>query len=678
MKILDTRWRFFFSDETQYAAEIGPKILKYYETFFNIPFPLPKQDMIAIPDFSAGAMENWGLITYRETALLHNPQMDSASRRIYVSTVVAHELAHQWFGDLVTMKWWDDLWLNEGFASYIETIGAAHVEPTASILERFCLDNTYDTFDLDSLQTSHPISATVKHPDEINEIFDRISYGKGASIIRMMNHFMTEEAFVEGVSNYLNAYKYDNAEQDDLWSFLTDAAHAKGTLDPDLTVKEIMDTWTLQMGYPVLHVKTDLAKQTLEISQERYLSVDPDLKVRDDHDYQWWVPITFDYAGGQFNKTNNDHWLRPGQASLTIDLEQVPDEAIIVNVQQTGYYRVNYDLENWQKIIEALVTKPNSINRINKGQIFNDLFSLAKVGMVPYNLTMESTKYLLVEKDYIPWASGLIGLGYVKSMFSRTGGYGLLKKYLSSEMVGQYRSLGFNMQKSDSIDDQSLRELIVSWMCSIGYHDCQRQSKDLFRAWMQSANPDQDNPIDPGVRGSVYCQAIKDGDEQEWNFLWQRLQRTSSANERNNIYKGLSCTQQVWILQRYLDLTLDPGSPIRKQDGSSVISRIASNPLGRFLTWNWLRNQWVDVSTYFDTAISSAVGRIIKSVTKDFNTPFELQELQAFYEEHQNELGTAKRTTLNSIEMVKANVQWMKKYYNDILDWLKLNVQDDF
>ena len=670
---------FFLIDETKYAAEIGPKILKYYETFFNIPFPLPKQDMIAIPDFSAGAMENWGLITYREVALLHNPQMDSASRRIYVATVVAHELAHQWFGDLVTMKWWDDLWLNEGFASYIETIGAAHVEPSASILERFCLDNTYDTFDLDSLQTSHPISATVKHPDEINEIFDRISYGKGASIIRMMNHFMTEEAFVEGVSNYLNAYKYDNAEQDDLWSFLTDAAHAKGTLDSDLTVKEIMDTWTLQMGYPVLHVKTDLDQKTLEVSQERYLSVDPDMKVRDDHDYQWWVPITFDFAGGDFDKTNNDYWLRPGQESLKIDLEQVPNhEAIIVNVQQTGYYRVNYDLENWQKIIEALETKPTSINRINKGQIFNDLFSLAKVGMVPYNLTMESTKYLLVETDYIPWASGLIGLGYVKSMFSRTGGYGLLKKYLSNEMVQPYRSLGFNMQKSDSIDDQSLRELIVSWMCNIGYDDCQRQSEDLFRAWMQSSNPDQDNPIDPGVRGSVYCQAIKDGDEQEWNFLWQRLQRTSSANERNNIYKGLSCTQEVWILQRYLDMTLDPGSPIRKQDGSSVISRIAKNPLGRYLTWNWLRNQWVDVSAYFDTAISSAVGRIIKSVTKDFNTPFELQELQAFYEEHQNELGTAKRTTLNSIEMVKANVQWMKKYYNDILDWLKLNVQDDF
>ena len=151
-----------------------------------------------------------------------------------------------------------------------------------------------------------------------------------------------------------------------------------------------------------------------------------------------------------------------------------------------------------------------------------------------------------------------------------------------------------------------------------------------------------------------------------------------NANERNNIYKGLSCTQEVWILQKYLDMTLDPTSPIRKQDGSSVISRIARNPLGKYMTWNWLRNQWTDVSGYFDTAISSAVGRIIQYVTRDFNTEFELGELQAFYEEHKNELGTAKRTTLNSIELVKANVQWMKKYYKDILDWLKENVDYDF
>ena len=152
------------------------------------------------------------------------------------------------------------MWLNEGFASYVETIGAAHVEPSASLLDRFCIDNTYDTMNLDSLQTSHPISARVKHPDEINEIFDRISYGKGATIVRMMNHFLTEEVFLEGVTNYLNAHKYDNAEQDDLWEELTKAAHDKGTLSEELSVKEIMDTWTLQMGFPVIHVNRDFEK----------------------------------------------------------------------------------------------------------------------------------------------------------------------------------------------------------------------------------------------------------------------------------------------------------------------------------------------------------------------------------------------------------------------------------
>ncbi|KAK8734033.1 hypothetical protein OTU49_017450 [Cherax quadricarinatus] len=225
-------------NQADYALLTGPKILTHFEDYFNVSFPLPKQDMIAIPDFSAGAMENWGLITYRETAMLYDPEVSSARNKQRVAIVVSHELAHQWFGNLVTPDWWTDLWLNEGFASFMEYIGVDHAEPTWNMMEQFVTEDVQRVFSLDWLESSHPISIPVGHPDEINEIFDLISYLKGASLIRMMNFFLTEKTLRKGLSNYLIGLKYKSAEQDDLWQYLTEAAHEDATLPPDMTVKE--------------------------------------------------------------------------------------------------------------------------------------------------------------------------------------------------------------------------------------------------------------------------------------------------------------------------------------------------------------------------------------------------------------------------------------------------------
>ena len=466
-----------------------------------------------------------------------------------------------------------------------------------------------------------------------------------------------------------------NAEQDDLWESLTEVAHLKRSLDASLSVKKIMDTWTLQMGYPVINVQRDYVANTITITQSRFLSAIPE-KSKDNHDYKWWVPITFDLEGGHFNGTRNEYWLSPNADSLVIDLpEDSKEKALIVNVQQTGYYRVNYDLENWNKITKALKNDPKTIHRTNRGQIFNDVFSLAKVGQVPYKVALDATKYFYNEKDSIPWRSVLYGFRYIKRMFWRSPAYGLLKRYLEKEMRPVYRSLGyFKQHKSESIDDEELRTSVVEMMCDLGYDDCKKQSRQLFKDWMNSADPKAGNEIDANLRQNVYCEAIKQGDEKEWLFLWNQLKYASNANEKRSIMYGLSCTSEVWILQRYLSLTIDPTSEIRKQDGASVVSYIARNPLGRFLTWDWIRNDWVKISNYFDTAISSSVGKMIKSVAANFNTPYELKELEDFFEEHQNELGTARGTTLNVLESVRANVHWMENYYDDIADWLNKNV----
>ncbi|ROT77110.1 putative aminopeptidase N [Penaeus vannamei] len=237
-------------DQAEYALKVGPKILSFFEEYFGLPFPLPKMDMVALPDFFAGAMENWGLITSKENYLMYNPEVSTPQTRAFITEVISHELAHQWFGNLVTPVWWDDLWLNEGFATYINFLGIDHAEPSWKVMETSLVERVHRVFGLDSLESSHKISIPVDHPDEIFEVFDGISYEKGASIIRMMTHYLTEATFRKGLTSYLKALSYKNAVKNDLWKYLTLAAHEDSILPQDVTVKMIMDTWTLQMGYP--------------------------------------------------------------------------------------------------------------------------------------------------------------------------------------------------------------------------------------------------------------------------------------------------------------------------------------------------------------------------------------------------------------------------------------------
>lgn len=367
--------------QVEYAKYIGPKVLKFYENYFDVKFPLPKVDMIAIPDFSAGAMENWGLVTYRETALLYSPNVSSASAQHRVASVIAHELAHQWFGNLVTMKWWTDLWLNEGFATYVASLGVNYLHPEWNSFEEESVENTLAIFKFDSLKSSHPVSVPIGDPSEISQIFDKISYEKGSSIIRMMQLFLGEDVFRNGVSNYLKMHKYGNAEQDNLWDSLTIEAHKNNSLPEDVTVKQIMDTWTLQTGYPVLTIDRNYEHGTANITQVRYLA--DTVRTRSDLDACWWVPLSYtSEKEHDFNNTQAKAWLKCDKVEdeKPAIIDGMPDKSqwVLFNIQLAGLYKVKYDKQNWDLLIDQLSgPNYNQINTINRAQLIDDALDLA-------------------------------------------------------------------------------------------------------------------------------------------------------------------------------------------------------------------------------------------------------------------------------------------------------------
>uniref|UniRef100_A0AAG5CSS6 Aminopeptidase N n=1 Tax=Anopheles atroparvus TaxID=41427 RepID=A0AAG5CSS6_ANOAO len=656
----------------RYALSVGPKLLKFLEDFFHIDYPLPKVDMIALPDFSAGAMENWGLITYRETAMLYEENVSAISNKQHVITVVAHELAHQWFGNLVTPSWWTDLWLNEGFASYMEYLGVDAVEPAWKSMEQFVVNELHNVFSLDALSTSHQISVEVHNPEEIHEIFDKISYGKGATIIRMMDHFLTTEVFKRGLTNYLNDKKYQSANQDDLWEYLTNEARRGGIFDEHTSVKEIMDTWTLQTGFPVVSVLRDYDTDSIVFRQERFSFANA-LNVSDagqlGERYLWWIPITYTTLGeSNFRQTKPNIWMK-AEESLVVNDHDIPShDWIVVNVQQTGYYRVNYDERNWQMIVNHLQdrTKFRSIAASNRAQLIDDALNLARAGYLDYAVALNVTRYLVHETDYVPWKAAIASLNFIDSMLIRTRNYGLFKKYSLELLENVYKEVGFEDHRDSALLTVYKRISVLKAVCHLGSKDCVNHCIRKYYEWMHQPNPDINNPISPNLKSTVYCTAIKYGDETEWDFAWERFQKATVASEKEILLSAMGCSRVPWILTRYLENSMSDDFGIRKQDAFRVFLSVADNVIGQSLAFDYMRNNWPKMKEYFGASMSN-LNIILKYATKRFNTDSELLALKEFAETHLKDSG---RTIQQAVELTEANIAWLNRNTQPIVNWL--------
>ncbi|XP_069189122.1 aminopeptidase N-like [Procambarus clarkii] len=597
--------------------------------------------------------------------MLFDPEVSAPSNRYRVAQVVAHELAHQWFGNLVTPRWWTDIWLNEGFAEFVQYIGINYVEPTWKVKELFVTDNLQYVFRLDSLESSHKISIPVGHPNEIGQIFDIISYDKGASIIRMMNHFLTERTLRKGLSNYLSVFKYGNAEQDDLWEHLTEAAHQDGSLPLHLTVKTIMDTWTLQKGYPVIMVDRSPDGTSATVSQERFLLAGTAVST-DTHVYKWWVPLT--YTAGDdpnFNNTEVKVWMKESETHITIPSLPNKGHWVIFNLRETGYYRVNYDHNNWNLLIQQLLTDHRAIHTINRAQIIDDAMNLAKGNRVSYEVALGLYSYLGNETEYVPWKAAVNNLGYIRNMFTRTGSYGALKNYLLDLVVPLYDRVGFNNRADDPLLEQYLRHTAVSWACTLRHKPCLDNVLGLYRQWM--TNPENNTIISPSLKRIVYCNALAAGEEEEWEFAWNQYLQTNVGSEKSILLRAMGCTKQLWLLSRYLEMAIDPNSGIRKQDSQLVLASVAYNDVGRPLAWTFLRDNWKKI---FDYLGGKAKPNIISASTKYFNTRQQLKEVMAFQGEHRGELKTATRKIDQTIETITNDIAWMDANYDTVVKWL--------
>lgn len=641
-------------DQASYALRVASIILDYYHTFFGLSYPLPKLDLIAIPDFGAGAMENWGLVTYRETALMFDKRHSSSRAQQTVAVVIAHELAHQWFGNLVTMSWWSDLWLNEGFASFMENIGAEVAEPGWAMQEQFLVEKMHPALELDALLASHPISTPVNDPAQIESIFDTISYKKGASIISMLESFIGRAILQEGLRLYLDLHSYGTATTNDLWEALTQVTRKHGN---HLDIKGIMETWTLQAGFPLISVSLQDGQVTA--SQGRFLVceenvTDPNEPLNTTLGYRWHVPLTYITSANPRNQTM--HWMNLTDVEFDVGKDV---KWIKFNVGQRGFYRIGYDSAGWNAIIHLLKTDHEALTPADRASLIDDVFTLIKAGSISAAVALDLSMYLKAETRYIPWHTALGHLFQWVQLIFNYPAHTLMLEYIHNLVLPHYHRIGWN--DTGTHLERLLRYEILWAAVQCGNTHAIQEAQLLFFEWRNHGLI-----IPPNLRSVVYSTGVRYGTEDDWRYCWQVYNTSTIPSETTLMLQAMAQTRDPWLMQQYLEYTLD-NVKIRPQDVMTVLKEVSKNPGGRLPAWRMVRQHWSKISQLFGHG-SFTIGAIIKAVTSPFTSSFDLGEVESFFKEV--DVGPGERALAQALETIRLHIQWHEHNLKDLTQWL--------
>ena len=590
--------------KANFALDTALKALEYFNNYFKIPYPLPKLDLIAISDFESGAMENWGLVTYRETQLLFDEKESSIGVKQHATTTICHELAHQWFGNLVTMKWWDDLWLNEGFASWIEYKSSDYLHPEFDMWTQFITDEKIPALNLDTLNNTHPIEVKVINPGQINEIFDAISYNKGACVIRMLEEYLGDDIFREGLKYYLNKFKYGNAVTEDLWKSLE-----KVSKKP---VRKLMHLWTQQPGYPIINATQKKSK--LKVEQERFFYL------KEKSSQIWHIPI----------KTSKGYYLMQNKNAL------INSKNLLLNRGQIGFYRVKYDHITLNNLLNS------DLDIIEKLGMQNDFYTLARGCRVKIEDFLKIICKFKNEANHALWDDVSLSLGRVYLLF-----YEKYKDELDKLRIklfyNIFKKLGWDEKKDDKHTDIMLRSNVIGILGFSGYKKVLEEAKKKFDEHLKGKK------LNPNIRAAVYDLTAFQGDKKTFDLLKKMYIKEQSQEEKIRLLIALGLFKQKGLLKKALEFSLS--KHVRSQDSIYLFSVIGMSEYGDDLAWEFLKKNWKEI--YKRYSDGHMMPGFIKSATLKFKTLDKLRDVDKFFKK--NKAPSAERAIKQVLEVIKIN-----------------------
>jgi aminopeptidase N len=537
VRVVTTRGK---SEWGRYALEISAKLLEYYNDYFGVAYPLPKLDQIALPGGFGGAMENWGGITYYESSLLFDPEKSSDDTKQDIFAVIAHEMAHMWFGDLVTMAWWDNLWLNEGFASWMGTKSTARFNPQWEVwlrdnkprnpTRRFGIAKE-QAMESDARSTSHPIQQAIANEAEADSAFDDISYQKGQSFIRMLESFLGEDVFRDGIRHYIAAHKYSNSTTADLWNALAEASGKP--------IGEVAPAWTERAGFPILKLRRDEGGK-VSLRQERFT-----VNQRNALPFEWKIPLTYGVPG----QTPQSRLM----SEKTDTLEHIgEDQPLKLNVNGAGYYRVQYDPRSWDLLLNS-IEQLGVEDRVN---LASDAWALVQADRAPLSLYLG-----LVEK--LPGATELAEREQIINVFDFVNRLLVahparekFQRYARSILRPSFDALGWEAKNGEPVKAANLRASLIEILGELNDPGIIAGCRDRFQKYLSDSAS-----LSPDLRHVCFSVVGRYGDDATWNKLHELGLKTTSIEEKQNYYDALAHAIDPKLIAKTLQVALTDELP---------------------------------------------------------------------------------------------------------------------
>ena len=616
----------------RFSLDLGKKLLVSYEKYFGIKYPLPKLDLIAVPDFAAGAMENWGAITFRETILLYDPKTSSTRTKQFIAEVISHEIAHMWFGNLVTMKWWNDLWLNESFATFMATKFVDKFYPEWNLWDQFIEDAMNGAMGLDALKTTHPIDVKVNSPAEIREIFDAISYDKGGCVLRMLENYVGETNFRAGLKKYLSSFKYGNAQGQDLWDAIGKASK--------MPVSDMVNSWLKQPGFPQVDITQN--DNSLLLKQSRFLMESTPKTQKG----LWHIPIT--YGLGKETKT-----ILLTKKSTTVKAPSGP--GFVANLGRTGFYRVKYD-DGILLDLKMLVDQ-KQIQHVDRWAIQNDLFALCVAGKEDIKNYLDFSDAYFDEDSYLPQTNVANNLNFLSLLTFFEDFSDEIREYAINYFRKILSNLGWEQQKSDKHTDAFLRGFSIFALGKLGDELILEKANLKFKAFLK--NP---STLHPDIREPVFSLVAWTGNAKTHSQFVTLYKNAKTMEEKLRFLGALCYFRDEKLLIKTLQFSQT--SEVRSQNMQLPIMRIAANPYGKNILWPWLKKNWVKMGKKVGYG-NPLFNRIVASIALIADDSME-SEIKSFFKK--NPTPGTERTqsqTLEKIRIYSKFLRCMRKEFKD-------------
>lgn len=594
--------------ELDFSLDIAKRAIEFYEDFYQTPYPLPQSYQLALPDFSAGAMENWGLVTYREAYMLLDPDNTTLNQKRLIATVITHELAHQWFGDLVTMKWWDDLWLNESFANMMEYVAVDALEPEWNVWEMFQTSEVPMALQRDATDGVQSVHVAVDDPAEIDTLFDgAIVYAKGARMLVMVRALLGDDAMRRGLKNYFAAHQYGNATGADLWQALGEAS--------GMNVGQIMESWLEHPGYPVVEVKVEDGK--LMLSQQQFFIGDGEEKGR-----LWQIPLNANY--------NQAPAIFSEQSLVLGDYAQLRKQngrPFRVNVGDNSHVIVKYD----ETLLNDILDHLDELGAIDQLQLLQDLRLLAEgrqisyAQIVPLLSRFKDSCSGIVNEMLYHVANSLKNFVQPAAKTERQ-----LQQLFDQLSVKQVQRLGWLSQKGESNDDQLTRPIVLSAALYAQNSDAIKQAQALFDQYQDHL---ADLPAD--VRGLVLANKVKNyGGQELFDTLLADYQKTADAGFKQDICAALTKTQDDQLIAQLIDRFKDADT-IKPQDLRAWFRGVLANDHGQQAAWDWIQQEW----SWLEKTVGGDMEfpTYITVISRIFKTAQRLAEFKRFFTPKEND-----------------------------------------